>query len=185
MRSILAALTLIGVVAACVPTGSTASAVPSVAPTIAAATSYAEFVTAGCAAFQALFDAIGNPDTGSGSEMSKALDAAVKAKNVADIERLAAASLARLGDGRRQAAAAAGWLPGSPVMNALDRLLAAYQMMIAARRTTALGLPGPSPDAAFEAAGGLAAWQAMLAAGSAISPRPQQQTKCPGIPVSL
>ena len=63
------------------------------APSLTAApgaSSFDEYAVGFCAAFQALFKAVGNPDTAEGSVLSKALDDAVTAKDGEEADRLAA-----------------------------------------------------------------------------------------------
>jgi hypothetical protein len=159
------------------------------APTseVLGAKSHAEFVAAACSAFDSMFEAIGNPDAGGGSELSKALDAAVTAGDVATAERLANESNRVLDEGRRHAAVAAGWGPGAAMMAALDRFLAASQAMVGAKRVAAgTTRELAAAQAAFEAAGGVDAWTSMLGAAQGLQlPPDATPTHCPNVPITL
>ena len=133
-----------------------------------AAASYEEYFVAACAAFDGLFRAVGNPDTGSGSDLSRALEAAVTARDVASAERAAAGMASELKAARQQVVVAAGWAPRTAMMVQLDRVLAAFEVGTAAKLALAKGTPNAvDPQAAFEGAGGLEAWFAMIEAGRA------------------
>ena len=133
-----------------------------------AAASYEEYFVAACAAWDGLFRSVGNPDTGSGSELSRALDAAMTTGDVPAAERAAAGMATELEAARQQAAVAAGWAPRTAMMVQLDRVLAAFEVGTAAKLAVAKGAPNAvDPQAAFEAAGGLEAWFAMIEAGRA------------------
>ena len=133
-----------------------------------AAASYEEYFVAACAAWDGLFRAVGNPDTGSGSDLSRALDAAVTARDVPSAERAAAGMASELKAAREQVAVAAGWAPRTAMMAQLDRVLAAFEVGTAAKLAVAKGTPNAvDPQAAFEGAGGLEAWFAMIEAGRA------------------
>ncbi|MBA2381947.1 MAG: hypothetical protein H0V73_07540 [Chloroflexi bacterium] len=138
---------------------------------------YGEFSTAFCGAFTSLIRAVGNPDAGTPSVMSKALDDAVKAHDAVAADRAAAAMIAELEAGRVQAAAAARWQPGSVAMAHMDRLLVAFEALTTAKRAVAGGA-SVDPQAAFEQAGGVAAWAgtlqgaASLPVPSGVSPSP-------------
>jgi hypothetical protein len=133
-----------------------------------AAASYEEYFVAACAAWDGLFRAVGNPDTGGGSDLSHALDAAVTSHDVPSAERAAAGIATELKAAREQVAVAAGWAPRSAMMAQLDRVLAAFEVGTAAKLAVAKGTPNAvDPQAAFEKAGGLEAWFAMIEAGRA------------------
>ncbi|HEY6015003.1 MAG TPA: hypothetical protein VIU37_13400, partial [Candidatus Limnocylindrales bacterium] len=172
------------------PTATPTVALPTVALQSGTVTTFEGFRDAYCASWLSIFKAVGNPDTGGGSDLSHALDAAVTAGDVAAANQAAAAMKAELEAGRRQAQAGAGWLPAAPFMAELDRFLAAFESGTEAERAAA----GPSGvdgraiwQAAFQAAGGIEAWQAMPPrAGPIASARPpDSHYQCPGIPVSL
>jgi hypothetical protein len=164
---------------------------PSVGPSLAAAATFEGFRDAFCSSWSSMFTAVGNPDTGGGSDLSHALDAAVKAGDVTAANQAAAAMQAELAAGRRQAQAGAGWAPAAPFMVQMDRFLAAFEAGTEAERAAAgpAGVDGRAIwQAAFEAAGGIEAWQAMpAAAGPIASARPPGSGvyQCPGIPVSI
>lgn len=179
----LVAIAIAGIVSACGPgPGSTS---PS-ASSLPLAGSYTEFATSTCLAFDALWEAVGNPDTADWSAVTRSLDAAVAARNTTEADRLAATITARLEEGRRHATAAAGWAPGAPLMTHMDRLLVAFEAWTEAKRVKAADPAAQDPQAAFEAAGGVDAWRAMLGAVGAI-PRPPGGAfgRCPNVPVSL
>lgn len=195
-RLTFAALLLILIAAACVSTTPTASPASSLATPTAAvspasrAESFVEFRDAFCGAWSSLFRAVGNPDTGSGSELSLALDAAAKARDVAETTRLAGEIQAELEAGRAHARFGGGWPPAAAMMAQLDRFLAAYQAVVdAERRAVVEGRADVAAlgQQAFEQAGGLEAWQAMREAGGPVtSARPAGPPyQCPGVPVSL
>jgi hypothetical protein len=135
------------------------------APVPKLAASYDEYFVAACAAWDGLFRAVGNPDTGSGSDLSRALDAAMTSGDVPSAERAAAEMASELKAAREQAAVASGWAPRAAVMTQFDRVLAAFEVGTAAKLAVAKGEPNAvDPQAAFEGAGGLEAWFAMIEA---------------------
>lgn len=158
---------------------------PSATPTPAAA-SFEEYAVAFCSAFDAMFQAVGNPDTGSASVLSKSLDDAVAARDVASAERLAATITSKLETGRQQAAAASRWQPAGPMMVQLDRVLVAFEAMIVAKRAAANPAPGAiDPQTALEQAGGVEAWSAMLqAAGAMTRPAGATAQPCATVPIT-
>src|SRR5436190_4395270 len=113
-----------------------------------------------------------------GSERSKALDAAVGAGDVATADKLADESIGRLEGGRRQLAIAGRWAPGSAVAVAADKFFVASQALVNGKRAGAVTRDLHAGQAAFEKAGGLAAWQGMITAAGSIklpagtSPKP-------------
>ena len=161
------------------PSATSAASLPAI--------NFDDFVTSMCLAFDSMFEAIGNPDTASGSALSKKLDEAVQTKDGAAADRLAAPMTRALEDGRRQAAVAAGYPSGAPMAIQLDRVLAAFVVMVAAKRSIANGVSGaPDPQTAFERAGGLDAWRAMFEVVRAIDrPAGAPVRQCPTVPVSL
>lgn len=173
-------------------TGSAAASVPASGPASPAASpssalTYDAFVVAACSAFDLMDQAIGNPETGAGSKLSVELDQAVEAKDGPAATRLAAAIATKLAAGRAQAAVAAGYPSARPMMIQLDRLLEALSVMAAAKRDVATGVPGAvEPQAAFENAGGVDAWRAMIEALRAIErPAGVSERECPTVPISL
>lgn len=165
----------------------TSTAGPTVSSTpIPIATSFATYGVAFCSAFNALFVAVGNPDTGSGSVLSKALDSAVAAGDGASADQLSAKITTELESGRHAGAAAGGWPPAAPMIAQLDRVFVAFEAMVAAKDATAKRTPGAvDPQAAFEQAGGAEAWTAMFDAYRAIgSERPAGAQACANLPIS-
>jgi len=159
---------------------------PSATPPPAAA-SFEDYADAACAAWEAMFRAVGNPDTASGSDLSRSLDEAVAAGDAASAERLAAEITTELEAGREHVAVAAGWQPRAPVMVQLDRVFAAYEAMIAAKLAAARGeLNAVEPQAAFEGAGGVEAWLAMFDAARQTGAGTAAATEqpCANVPVT-
>lgn len=157
-----AAIALIAIVAtACGAAGPPAS--PSTAPSAAPPATYADYETAMCASFTSLIRAVGNPDAGTPSVMSKGLDDAVTAGDALGAERAAAAMLSELETGRQHAAAAARWQPAVPAMVQMDKLLVAFEALTTAKRAVAARVAGAvDPQKAFEQAGGVEAWTGVL-----------------------
>lgn len=149
------------------------------------ATSFEEYAVSFCSAWEALFQAVGNPDTAAGSVLSKALDEAVAAKDGPEASRLATEITAELESGRGHAAVAGGWAPAAPAMTQMDRLFVAFEAMIAAKAAAATGEPGAvDPQAAFEQAGGVEAYFAMIEAMRARPSAGQAGAQqCPNLPV--
>ena len=168
---------LVLVLAACVPAAQPASAAPE---------TFEEFATNACDAFEAMFRAVGNPDTGSASDLSAQLDEAVTRGDPAEANRLAEAILGELERGKQSAAVAAAWEPGATAMAELNDVLVAYEAYIRAKQELSAGNPA-DPQAAFEAAGGVTSWTAMLQAASAViaaRPAVPPQQCGDGIPMS-
>ena len=170
---------LVLIVAACTPTASS-SEPPSIRP----AATFEEFATHACDAFEAMFRAVGNPDTGAGSELSKQLDEAVTRGDVAGAEQAAEAIIGELKQGQQAASVAAAWEPGSPAMVELNDVLVAYESYVHAKKDLATGSM-TDPQSAFEAAGGVTSWEQMLTAAAAvIAARPDvPPVACDGIPM--
>ncbi|MEO7229487.1 MAG: hypothetical protein ABIZ30_02715 [Candidatus Limnocylindrales bacterium] len=79
---------LVGLMAVATAACEAGSPSPAPNPTpLPAATSFEEYAVGFCAAWAALFTAVGNPDTAAGSELSKALDTAVAANDGLAAER--------------------------------------------------------------------------------------------------
>lgn len=147
--------------------------------------SYDEYAVASCAAWDALFRAVGNPDTASGSDLGRSLDQAVAAGDAASAERVAVHIVRELQAGRKLVAVAGGWQPRIQVMIQLDRVFAAYEAMIAAKVAAARREPNAiEPQAAFERAGGVEAWFAMIDAMRAAGGGGATEEQCPNVPVS-
>jgi hypothetical protein len=150
--------------------GTAAAPTPTPLP---AAQNGAQFSAAWCASMQAMFRAIGNPDTASDSELSAALDQAITNADYSAVERFAAMIQAELATGRRHAESAAGWGPGATMAGHLDRLLVAFGTMIEEKRATArdgLSAVDQRAQATFEAAGGVDSWYGMLEAARSFPP---------------
>ena len=159
-----------------------AGAAPSVstAPEIA---SYEEYHVVACQAWDALDRAVGNPDTGSGSELSRVLDEAATTGDGVAADRVVTDIKAQLATGRRHLAVAGTWKPRASTVAQLDRVFAAFEAMTDAKRAVAKGEPDAvDPQLAFEQAGGVEAWYAMfdtLSAQDMASGKP-----CPNVPVT-
>lgn len=158
-------------------------ATPSPSVATPAAVTYEAFADAFCSAFTSLIRAVGNPDAGTPSVNSKALDDAVAAGDVAAAERLAATITSELEAGRHQAALAARWQPAATTMAAMDRLLVAFEAQIAEKRAAAGRAPGASaPQGAFEQAGGVEAWRALVqGTGTMTVPAGASPKPCPAL----
>ena len=174
---------LAAVVAAC----TTSSPSPS-ADAGPRAVSFSEFADGLCAAFDSMFKAVGNPDTGGGSDLSNQLEAAAETRNLATAETLALQITLELESGRRFAAHAGGWTPGAPAAGHMDQFLVAYEAWTMAHVERArLGPGAADPQQAFEQAGGLTAWEGMFRAIQAMAAErpPVAPHPCPTVPVSL
>lgn len=133
-----------------------------------AAASYDEYFVAACAAWDSLFLAVGNPDSGSDSDLSRSLDEAVAARDIASVDRLTAEVAKELKAGRDKVAVARGWQPRAEMMAQFDRVFVALEAGNAAKRAAARQDPtAVDPQKAFEQAGGTEAWFAMIEAGRA------------------
>ena len=119
-----------------------ASAAPSGAPINEAA-----FRAALESATAELIAAIGNPDTGSSSDASVALDAALKSGDAAAISSTAAVVLGHLAAGRASVADVAEYRPGAEMSAEWDRLLAGTAAGIAAMRDGGLAEDPAAVDA--------------------------------------
>lgn len=143
------------------------------------------YAIAFCSAWDSLFTAVGNPDTGSGSVLSKSLDDAVAAGDAATADRIAATITTKLEVARQQAAVAARWPTAATMLAQFDRVALAFEAMIAAKRARAAQPQGPDPQAALEQAGGVEAWGAMFQAYPAVArPSGASPAQCPGIPIA-
>lgn len=169
-------------VAACTPTAGSSER-PSVPPSAQPAT-FEFFAANACDAFEAMFRAVGNPDTGAGSELSKQLDQAVERGDVAGSSRVAEAIIGELRRGQEAASAASAWEPGSAAMAELNDVLVAFESYVNAKKDLSTGSL-TDPQAALEAAGGVTSWQAMLTAAAAVvANRPDvPPVPCDGIPM--
>ena len=141
--------------------------------------SYDEVTESLCAAWQALDRAVGNPDSGEGSELSDSLEAAAKRRDAAAAERAGTQIVAELETARQHAAEAGRWEPAAKAAEQMDRLLLAFKAMAEAQMEQARGSVstdngyGDPGQAAFEQAGGMQAWMGTLdATQELISQRP-------------
>jgi hypothetical protein len=150
------------------------------------ATSFEEYSVGFCSAWEALFRAVGNPDTAAGSKLSKALDDAVAARDSSAAEKLAAEITTELELGRRHVAYAAGWPPAAAMMVQLDQVFAGFQVMTAAHVPLAKGEPDAvDPQVAFEQSGAVEAWSAWIEAYRALAAqRPAGVQPCRDLPIS-
>ncbi|MDP2350752.1 MAG: hypothetical protein Q8M74_06300 [Chloroflexota bacterium] len=182
MRSRLAGTVLALVIAA----SAAACGASAPSPSPAGATSFDEYATAFCSAWGTLFRVVGNPETASWTDAVQELQAAADAGDDATAAGLQGAINAELEAARLQIAYAAAWPPAARAMAEMDRFFIAQETWILAYVDIAKGVPdAPDAQAAFEAAGGLAAWQAMFAAYADIAPhRPASVDQCPGVPIS-
>ena len=159
-----------------------AGATPGVS-TLPAIASYEEYHAVACQAWDALDRAVGNPETGSGSELSRELDEAAATGDGPKADRFAADIKAELAEGRRHLAVARTWQPRGDTTEQLDRIFTAFEAMTDAKVAVAKGEPGAAdPQLAFERAGGVEAWYAMVETmpGADVgSARP-----CPNVPVT-
>jgi hypothetical protein len=164
--------------------GSSAAMSPSAAPS-PGASSFAEYAPAFCAAFQALWRGVGNPDTGIGSELSKALDAAMAAGDATAADELATKVKTELEAGRVHAAFAGGWPPAAAMMRDMDRIFIAFEAMADAKATAAKTPGSASPQVVFEEAGGIDAWTAVMTAWPTLADqRPADVPQCEGVPIT-
>jgi len=157
------------------------------------ATTFGEFRTAFCRSWEAIFRAVGNPDTASDSELNAAMEAAIDRNDLAEVDRLAALIEDELTAGRAQVAFGAGFEPGAAMMREMDRLFVGFEAMIEARRDAAH--QGAKDwenrgQAAFEAAGAIEAWSSMREPetwGPLASSRPTGESpqSCETVPVGL
>jgi hypothetical protein len=183
-----AMLGLLGMILAfgCTSPGAGTSATMAPGTALAGATSFETYGDAFCSAWRSLFTAVGNPDTAAGSELSRALDAAVEAGDDVKAARLAEQINDELETGRMHVAVAAAWLPAAQSMRHLDRLFLAMQAKTNAHVPLANGAPDAAhPQRAFEQAGGIDAWTGFLDAYLAMEPeRPAGgAAQCEGLPI--
>lgn len=164
----------------------------SPAPKPAAAT-FGEFRTGYCSAWESIFLAVGNPDTGSGSELSDALDKAIADGNPVTVELAARQIRDELDTGRRHVAFAAGWEPAAAPMAKMDHLFLAFEAMVETSRAAASEGPvvaRKKAQAAFEAAGAIEAWTAILTpeswtAVNAARPSGVPSRNCGDLPIGM
>ena len=182
------------IVTACSTVGAE-SPVPSSSAATRAST-YLEFRAGFCAAWSDLTRAIGNPETGTGSELTIARDDAIEAGDLAAVDRLTRTITATLTAGRDNARYAGGWAKAAAAAEAMDPLFVAFQAMVVATRDAAVrGEESPRMVAQeeFERVGGVDAWFDMVQVmqGDAIrraiadARPPDLDPQCPGVPVSI
>lgn len=164
--------------------GACGASAPSTSPAVA--TSFDEYATAFCSAWGTLFRVMGNPEAAAWTDAVLQLQAAAEAGDDATAAKLKGAINTELEAARLQIAFAAGWPPAARTMAEMDRLFVAEEAWITAYANIAKGVPGaPDAQAAFEASGGLDAWQAMFEAYADMTPhRPASVSQCPGVPIS-
>lgn len=182
-RSRLAGTVIAVVIAASAVACGASTASPSPSP--AGATNFDEYATAFCSAWGTLFRVVGNPETASWTDAVQQLQAAADAGDDATAAGLQGAINTELEAARLQIAYAAAWPPAASTMAEMDRFFVAEELWIVAYVDIAKGVPdAPDAQAAFEAAGGLDAWQAMFEAYAEMAPhRPASVDQCPGIPI--
>lgn len=125
------------------------------------AASHEEYFVAVCGAWEALLRAVGNPDTGGGSDLSKSLDAAIAAGDVATADRVMTNILGEFKAGREQIAVAAGWQPRAGEMALFDRVFVTFEAALVARLAAAKRGETPQPGAVEQVAA-RDAWITML-----------------------
>lgn len=162
----------------------------AVASPAAGASTHDEYNVLLCDAFRAMFRAVGNPDTGSHSEMLRVLDAAVSKRDAAAAASAADTVIAELVRGKASATRAAMWAPGATMAGHVHSVLAAYEAGVRAEAAAAAKGPAaatPAFQLAFEAAKGIEAWRAMMAAGRQRTPAPGESPMRCGddVPVTL
>lgn len=149
-----------------------------------------------CSAWESLFRAVGNPDIGDGSELTKAMDAAITARDLAAVDRLAAEITGEIEVGRRAVAVATGWMPASPMMVQVDRVFVGFEAMTEAKRAAAsLGLEVARDrgQEALQRSGAIDAWFALIRPGVLDATRRAIQTarpagspeQCPTVPLGV
>lgn len=185
-RSVMRAVVLVAALAV----GGCGGAAPSVAPPSATRISAQpsigsdeEYRVVACQAWDALDRAVGNPETGSGSTLSRGLDEAAASGDGPAADRLAADIKAELAKGRRHLAVARTWAPREETIEQLDRIFVAFTAMTEAKMALANGeADAVDPQLAFEQAGGVEAWYAMVETMS--GPDAASGKPCPNVPVT-
>jgi hypothetical protein len=166
--------------------GVVAAACGPTVPSPAVASNYSEYVAASCSAWETLFRVVGNPDTAAWTDEVHQLQAAAETRDAETAAGLQGQINTELEAARQNIAYAGGWPPATRTMAALDRFFGAMEVWTTAYVDIAKGVPNaPDPQAAFEAAGGLTAWRAMLETFADINPyRSGSDGRCPGAPIS-
>ena len=176
--AVVAVAVLVVAGAACGPTAPGPTAEPRVA-------TFGEFFGSWCSSMQSMLRAIGNPDTGADSQLSKALDAAIEAGDLASVDAVAGQIRTELQNGRRLVASASAWPPGAQMASQTERVLAAFDAAIGAKQAAAkegLAKAEELAQAAFVKAGGEEAWTGMIEAARGIDEIARAEgPSCPGI----
>jgi hypothetical protein len=185
------------------PAGSVMPPATAVAPTPSASTAagapitFEAFHGAFCRAWESMFRAVGNPDIGDGSELTKAMDEAIAAGDLPTVDRLAAEITSELEAGRHEVAIATGWAPAAPLMAQVDRVLVGFEAMTEAKRNAASNGLGPSAQQlgqeALEQSGAIDAWFALIRPGVLDETRRAIQSarpagvpeQCPSVPTGI
>ncbi len=155
---------------AVVPTSPQTSAPSATSPAGTAPTpvAYEVFHESFCSAWASMFRAVGNPDTGSGSDLTIAMDAAITAGDLVSVDSIAAQIRAELEAGRSAVERASGWAPASPMMAQIDLVFVGFEAMTEAKRAAAaLGLQVAKArgQQALQDAGAIDAWFALIRPG--------------------
>jgi hypothetical protein len=171
----------------CSAAGATAAPTPK-----AVATSYADYHAAFCGAWESVFLAVGNPDTGGGSDLTRQMDSAIETGDMAAVDQIAGQIRAELETARVKVAYASGFDGGAKGMAAMDKLIVAFEALVEAKRAAAgegLAAATEKGQAALRAAGGGDAWETILTADTWASVRaaqpPDVPSRCENVPISL
>ncbi|HLO34864.1 MAG TPA: hypothetical protein VK194_02225, partial [Candidatus Deferrimicrobium sp.] len=143
-----------------------------------------------------LFRAAGNPDLGNGSDLTRAMDEAITAGDLATVDRLASEITSALEAGRRDVAHATGWTPAAPMMAEIDRVLVGYEAMTEAKRAAAsqgLNTATRLGQEALQSSGAIDAWFALIRPGVLDETRAAIQSarpagvpaQCKNVPIGL
>ena len=121
------------------------------------------FVDAMCTAFDELLLAVGNPDTGQGSELSRTLEDAIARGDLVLVATTTQAMLGHLQTARSEAQRAVVLAAAAPGIAAFDGFLAIVADTVNAKRDAAPGgLDAANEAADREAARGYEAWRGWL-----------------------
>ena len=136
-------------------------------------------------AWGTLFRVVGNPETAGWTDAVHQLQAAAEAHDDATAAGLQGKINTELEAARQQIGYAGAWPPAARPMAEMDRFFVATETWITAYVNVAKEVPNaPDPQAAFEAAGGLAAWQGLFEASADVAAyRPASVASCPGVPI--
>ena len=157
------------------------------APSLRLAT-FEEFATDACDAFEAMFRAVGNPDAGTDSELSKALDEAVQRGDPAEAGRLAEAITVELESGRTVGVTSSGLAAGlrddEPARSRPPGIRGADRREAPGRGE----FLWTGPSGGVRSGRWLDAWGAMFEAARAIQtarPANLPPHECEGVPISF